>query len=102
MFYACARRPGERFPLRWNDWDWNRPDQLRVDEAFGTSGRDTPTTARSTAYVYLPEAIQAELHVWTEWCGDVAPNAWMFTSKRGTPISYDNYLERTLQPAATA
>ena len=102
MFYSCALRPGELFALRWNDWDQDRPDQLRIDEALGKSGLDTPKTARSRSYVYLPEAIRAELHVWEEWCGDVAPNTWIFSSKRGTHISYDNYLERTPRPAAKA
>ena len=102
ILYVCALRPGELFALRWNDWDQDRPDHLRIDEAFGKSGLDTPKTTRSRSFVHLPEAIQAELQVWKQWCGGVAPNAWIFTSKRGTPISYDNYLERTLRPAAKA
>ena len=102
IFYSCALRPGELFALRWNDWDEGRPDHLRIDEAFGKSGLDTPKTPRSRSHVYLPPAIQSELKAWKEWCGDVGPAVWIFTSKRGTPISYDNYLERTLRPAAEA
>jgi integrase len=102
IFYVCALRPGELFALRWDDWDHAHPNQLRIDEAFGKSGLDTPKTARSRSFVYLPEAIQAEFRLWKDWCGDVSPNAWIFTSKRGTPISYDNYLERVLRPAAKA
>jgi integrase len=102
IFYACALRPGELFALRWNDWDLAHPDLLRIDEAFGKSGLDTPKAARSRSHVYLPPAVQQELRVWQEWCGDVKPGAWIFTSKRGTPLSYDNYLERTLRPAAEA
>jgi integrase len=102
IFYTCALRPGELFALRWNDWGEDRPAQLRIDEAFGKSGLDTPKTAQSRGHVYLPPAVQSELKAWKDWCGDVRPDAWVFTSKRGTPIAYDNYLERTLQPAATA
>jgi integrase len=102
IFYLCALRPGELFALRWNDWAEQRPDVLRIDEAFGKSGLDAPKTARSRGFVHLSAAVQAELRAWKDWCGDVAAEAWIFTSKRGTPISYDNYLERTLRPAAEA
>jgi integrase len=102
IFYTCALRPGELFALRWDDWREDRPEQLRIDEAFGKSGLDTPKTVRSRSHVYLPPAVQSELQAWKDWCGDVGPDAWIFTSKRGTPIAYDNYLERTLRPAATA
>ena len=102
IFYACALRPGELFALRWNDWQEGHPELLRIDEAFGKSGLDTPKTAQSRAHVYLPVGVQAELRAWKEWCGNVTPESWIFCSKRGTPISYDNYLGRTLRPAAEA
>lgn len=103
LFYICALRPGELFALRWNDWDQDHPELLRIDEAFGKSGLDTPKTARSKSHVYLSPAVQTELRAWREWCGDVEAEAWIFpSSKRGTPINYDNYLDRTLRPAATA
>jgi integrase len=102
IFFICALRPGEMFALRWNDWDQARPDLLRVNEAFGKSGLDDPKTRRSNSVVYLPPELQVELAEWRNWCGDVDPNAWIFPSKRGTPIKYDNYLKRVLQPAAVA
>ncbi len=102
IFYTCALRPGELFALRWDDWREDRPEQLRIDEAFGKSGLDTPKTVRSRSHVYLPPAVQSELQAWKDWCGDIGPDAWIFTSKRGTPIAYDSYLDRTLRPAATA
>ena len=102
IFYTCALRPGELFALKWNDWSQDRPDQLRIDESFGKSGLDTPKTAQSKGRVHLPPGVQSELQAWREWCGGVDPGSWIFTSKRGTPIAYDNYLERTLRPAAKA
>jgi hypothetical protein len=36
------------------------------------------------------------------WCGDNWPEAFIFSSKRGTPIKYDSYLKRVLRPAAAA
>jgi integrase len=103
IFFVCALRPGELFALRWDDWDEEkRPDLLRIDEAFGKSGLDEPKTRRSNSVVYLPRDLQDELKAWKQWCGNVAPNAWIFSSKRGTPIKYDNFLKRTLQPAAAA
>lgn len=102
IFFICALRPGELFALRWNDWNQQRPDLLRIDEAFGKSGLDDPKTRRSNSVVYLPPELQVELTEWLNWCGDVDPNAWIFPSKHDTPIKYDNYLKRVLQPAAAA
>jgi integrase len=102
IFYTCALRPGELFALKWNDRSPDRPDQLRIDETFGKSGLDTPKTAQSKGRVYLPPPVQSEPQAWRDWCGDVDPESWIFPSKRSTPIAYDNYLDRTLQPAAEA
>ena len=102
VFYACALRPGELFALRWNDWNEADPDSLRIDEAFGKSGLDDPKTQRSDSHVYLPLEVQTHLREWKTWCGDSRPEAFIFSSKRGTPMSYDNYLKRVLKPAAEA
>jgi integrase len=102
ILYACALRPGELFALRWNDWDEDNSDHLRIDEAFGKSGLDDPKTPRSDSYVYLPFGVQALLREWRAWCGDSRPEAFMFPSKRDTPMRYDNYLKRVLKPAAEA
>ena len=100
ILYACALRPGELFALRWNDWDTHDPGHLRIDEAFGKSGLDDPKTPRSDSYVYLPSGVQALLQEWRAWCGDSRPEAFIFPSKRDTPMRYDNYLKRVLKPAA--
>lgn len=102
VFYACALRPGELFALRWNDWDADDSDQLRIDEAFGKSGLDDPKTPRSDSYVHLPPGVQALLREWKAWCGDSRPEAFIFPSKRDTAMRYDNYLKRVLKPAAEA
>ena len=102
VLYACALRPGELFALRWNDWDADDSDHLRIDETFGKSGLDDPKTARSDSYVYLPSGVQALLRDWRAWCGDSRPEAFIFPSKRETPMRYDNYLKRVLKPAAEA
>jgi integrase len=102
ILYACALRPGELFALRWNDWDPGNCDHLRIDEAFGKSGLDDPKTPRSDSFVYMPSGVQELLHEWRTWCGDSRPEAFMFPSKRDTPMRYDNYLKRVLKPAAEA
>jgi integrase len=99
MLYLAALRPGELFALRWNDWAEERPDLLRIDEAFGKSGMDVPKTPGSKANVYLPPGIQLELAAWKQWCGHVDPDAFMFESKARTPWSFDNYRKRILRPA---
>jgi len=50
----------------------------------------------------LPSGVQALLTQWKAWCGDSRPEAFRFSSKRDTPIRYDNYLKRVLKPAAEA
>lgn len=102
VFYACALRPGELFALRWNDWNEADSDHLRIDEAFGKSGLDDPKTERSDSHVYLPPEVQTSFREWRAWCGDSRPDAFIFASKRGTPMRYDNYLKRVLKPAAEA
>jgi integrase len=102
ILYACALRPGELFALRWNDWDDSNFDNLRIDEAFGKSGLDDPKTPRSDSFVFLPPGVQELLREWRAWCGDSRPEAFMFPSKRDTPMRYDNYLKRVLKPAAEA
>ena len=90
ILYACALRPGELFALRWNDWDGGNSDHLRIDEAFGKSGLDDPKTPRSDSYVYLPSGVQELLREWRTWCGDSRAETFIFSSKRGTPMHYDN------------
>src|SRR5579863_569675 len=102
ILYACALRPGELFALRWDDWDEGNSDHLRIDESFGKSGLDDPKTPRSDSYVYLPSGVLTLLREWRAWCGDSRPEAFMFPSKRDTPMRYDNYLKRVLKPAAEA
>lgn len=102
ILYACALRPGELFALRWNDWDPGNSDHLRIDEAFGKSGLDDPKTPRSDSFVYMPSGVQELLGEWRTWGGDSRPEAFMFPSKRDTPMRYDNYLKRVLKPAAEA
>ena len=81
VFYACALRPGELFALRWNDWDADDSDQLRIDEAFGKSGLDDPKTPSSDSYVHLPPGVQALLREWKAWCGNSRPEAFIFPSR---------------------
>ena len=102
ILYACALRPGELFALRWKDWNEGNSDHLRIDESFGKSGLDDPKTPRSDSYVYLPSGVLTLLREWRAWCGDSRPEAFMFPSKRDTPMRYDNYLKRVLKPAAEA
>jgi integrase len=35
---------------------------------------------------------------WKKLCINTQPGAWVFPSERGTPLSRDNFLRRSLQP----
>ena len=97
LFVLCALRRGELFALRWNDW---HGDRLRVDEAI-VVGKIGPTkTTGSTAEVAVPKSLQKELECWRVACGDVKPDDFILSSRRGTPLDGHNYLRRFLKPVA--
>jgi integrase len=59
-------------------------------------------TKASVGKVSLPPDVCAELNEWRECCGTAnKENDYIFTSRRGSPIHFKNWIDRTLTPAAT-
>lgn len=103
MLSVLALRPGELFALRRNDC--NEPGRLRIDESVSEEMEANkrvvrPKTAASIAYVWLPRSIQVELSYWLAQMPDRRPYAFLFPSRKGTPINLNNFLNRNLKPAA--
>ena len=96
-------RPGELFALRRNDREAS--GELRIDEAVSDALRGderivTPKTVASVARVWLPQSIRDELDFWMRNMEDQRPDAFLFPSTRGTPMSPNNFRARHLKPAA--
>jgi integrase len=96
MFLVLGVRPGEMFALHWND---KRQNSLRIDTSV-TDGIEVETkTEGSDAAVWLSASIETELEWWRSACGNPSPEAFIFPSSRGTPISTQNFLFRVLKEA---
>jgi integrase len=103
MFSVLGLRPGELFALRRNDREAS--GELRIDESVSDSLKGDervviPKTEASVARVWLPRSIRVELDYWMRNMTDQRPEAFLFPSTRGTPISPHNFLSRRLKPAA--
>jgi integrase len=88
-------RPGELFAAKWDDFDAVK-GRLRIDESAAEWGLKDTKTPGSRAWVWLPKSVTAELLQWQS----VSSSAFIFPSKKGTPISTKNFLRRHLWPAA--
>lgn len=103
MFLVLGLRAGELFALRRNDRI--EPSQLRIDESISEELRGdervvTPKTVASKAYVWLPSSIRIELDQWIDAMDNKQPEAFLFATRNGTPLNMNNFLRRTIKPAA--
>lgn len=55
-----------------------------------------PKTLSSTAYVWLPESIRVEVDDWISRMEDKRPEAFLFATRKGTPLNMNNFLRRTI------
>jgi len=102
MLSVLGLRPGELFALRRNDYETGR---LRIDESVSEEMESdarvvAPKTEASVAHVWVPRGLQAELNYWLQHMSDSRPEAFLFASRKGTPINLNNFLNRVLKPAA--
>ena len=56
-------------------------------------------TAASEACIWVPQSHAIELDFWLDALHDKRPDAFMFPSRRGTPLSPNNLLKRVLKNA---
>jgi integrase len=103
MFLVLGLRAGELFALRRNDRI--EPSQLYIDESVSKELRGdervvTPKTLSSKAYVWLPDSIRVELDGWLGQMEDKRPEAFVFATRNAMPLNMNNFLRRTIKPAA--
>jgi len=98
MFLLLGLRPGELFALRRNDRV--SAQYLRIDESVSAlAGLVETKTAASEACIWVPQSHAIELDFWLDAIHDRRHDAFMFPSRRGTPLSPNNFLKRVLKKA---
>jgi integrase len=94
-------RRGELFALRWRDFD-EQSQCLLVREAVYEGKFSTPKTAAGVRQIPLSEAA---IKLIADWRGRVErrePEALMFSTWSGKPISPNNVVRRWIAPACEA
>jgi len=94
-------RRGELFALRWRDLDEER-QCLFVREAVYEGKFGTPKTAAGTRQIPLSEAAMKLMVDWREQVKRREPEALMFSTWSGKPISPNNVVRRWIVPACEA
>ncbi|MEQ1949371.1 MAG: site-specific integrase [Bryobacteraceae bacterium] len=98
MFLVLGLRPGELFALRRNDR--LTTNYLRIDQSVSPLiGIVEPKTDASCASVWMPHSLALELDFWMDSQQDRRPDAFLFPSRAGTPLSANNFLKRVLKKA---
>jgi integrase len=91
-------RRGELFALRWKDID-EHARLLTVREAVYDGTFGTPKTEAGRRQIPLSEAALGLLLEWKTDATTTAPEALLFATRMGTPISPNNVLRRSIFPA---
>jgi integrase len=92
---VAGMRPGEIFGLTWKRVG---SDYADIMQRVYRGDVDLPKTRQSIREAALSEGLLAGLEQWRTLCIDVRPEAWVFASERGTPLSRDNILRRLIVP----
>jgi integrase len=91
----AGMRPGEIFGLTWKRVG---PDYADIRQRVYKGLIDTPKTVQSVRQAALPQDLLLALVQWKDLSIDKRPEAWVFPSERGTPLSRDNVLNRHIKP----
>jgi len=94
-------RRGELFALRWRDLDEER-QSLVVREAVYEGKFGTPKTAAGVRQIPLSDAAMKLIGDWREQVKRREPEALMFSTWSGKPISPNNVVRRWIVPACEA
>jgi integrase len=92
---VAGMRPGEIFGLTWERIG---PDYADILQRVYRGQVDRPKTVQSTRQAALSQGLLCALDLWRGLCIDTRPEAWVFPSEQGTPLSRDNILRRRIRP----
>lgn len=88
-------RPGEIFALRWGRIG---ASYAEVVERVYEGVLDSPKTDHSVRKVALPLGVIEDLKLWRGKCASIRPEAFVFASEAGTPLSKHNVWQRIMRP----
>jgi integrase len=99
---ATGLRPSELFALRWRCFDPEKRLLLIIESVYRGKLRPfTKTTdfdsGSHLVRVFLPAVLVRDLQAWR---GENRGEAFMFPSKKGTPLTKENYQRRVLNALA--
>jgi len=95
----AGMRPGEIFALTWGKLASTHADiRQRVYRGL----IDSPKTVQSVRRAALTDGLAAAIECWRAISPDTRPDAWVFPSERGTPLSRDNCMRRHIAPRLAA
>jgi len=92
---VAGMRPGEIFGLTWGHVGTDYAD---IRQRVYRGQIDCPKTFPSIRLAALSDGLLSGLDRWRALCIDTRPEAWVFPSERGTPLSRDNVLRRSILP----
>ena len=92
---VAGMRPGEIFGLTWERVG---ADYADIRQRVYRGQVDRPKTIQSTRHAALSKGLLCALDQWRALCVDTRPEAWVFPSEQGTPLSRDNILRRRIRP----
>ena len=91
----AGMRTGEILGLAWKHVG---PNYIDVRQRVYKGQIDSPKTKQSVRKAALSEGVNAALGQWKSISLDASLDAWVFPSERGTPLSRDNVLRRSINP----
>ncbi len=91
----CAVRPAEVFGLRWRSF---LDDVLLVRDSAWNGRLLEDATKTGERRIVVPPVTREAILRWRRECPDTSPQALMFASANGTPISSHNFRNRVLVP----
>jgi integrase len=91
---VAGMRPGEIFGLTWERLG---PDYADIRQRVYRGDIDRPKTVQSIRQAALSDGLLRDLDLWRTRSLEPRPDAWVFASERGTPLSRDNVLRRSIR-----
>lgn len=98
MYLILGLRARELFALRRDDL---RVDQICINETLDVRNQFFGTkTATSTAWIWMPDGLAADIWKWADGMDDRSDDALLFQAPCGSPVRSDAWREDVLKPTA--
>jgi integrase len=88
-------RPGEILALRWRNV---AGPSIKVEARLYKTDLDSPKTSKSARLGGLSLSTMEDLQAWRELVPDTSPDAFVFPSEKGTPITQTHFWSRYMLP----